>query len=324
MKGIIGIGNAITDILALLPEENILNELGFPKGSMQLVNFETIQNIELKVKNHIHSIKSGGSVGNTIYGLASFQYPAAYIGKIGNDSIGSLYKNDLEQQGVKCFFSDSSLNSGLAIAMITPDFERTFATFLGAASELEPSDIQENWLNNYKILHIEGYLVFNPQLLLHIAAMAKRKKMKISFDLASYNIVETNLPFLKDFLLNNVDIVFANEEEAKAFCGKLPEEAVNELNKYCEISIVKIGKNGSLIKSKNGVIHVPSYTSNVIDTTGAGDWYAAGFLYGYSNDFDIKKCGNIASYLAARVIEYVGAKIPQENLPKIIDMAKNL
>ncbi len=324
MKGIIGIGNAITDILALLPNENFLQELNFPKGSMQLVSFDVIQTIESRIKNYIHSIKSGGSVGNTMYALASFQYPSAYIGKIGNDSIGKFYKTDLENQGVKCFFSESELNSGIAIAMITPDSERTFATYLGAASELKPSDITENWLDNYQILHIEGYLVFNQELILHIANLARKKNIKISFDLASYNVVEANLTFIKDFLLNYVDIVFANEEEAKAFCGKNPKEAIKDLNKYCEVSIVKVGKNGSFVKDKNGLVHIQAFPSNVIDTTGAGDWYAAGFLYGFCNQYDISKCGQIASFLASKVIEHVGAKIPQEILPEIICSAKNL
>ncbi len=324
MKGIIGIGNAITDILALLPEENFLKELKFPKGSMQLVSYETIQNIESKIKKHIHSIKSGGSVGNTMYAIASFQFPSAYIGKIGNDSIGNFYKTDLESQGVKCFFSESEQNSGLAIAMITPDSERTFATFLGAASELKPSDINESWLDNYQILHIEGYLVFNKELIIHIANLAKKKNLKISFDLASYNVVEEHLPFIKEFLLKYVDIVFANEEEAKAFCGKAPQDAILEFSKYCKIAVVKVGKNGSYIKDNDFLVHIPSFQSNVIDTTGAGDWYAAGFLYMYCNNFDIEKCGKTASYLAARVIEHIGAKIPEEILPEIIKTAKIL
>jgi len=176
MKGIIGIGNAITDIMTVLPDEKLLSTINFPKGSMQLVDEKTIKKIEELTQHFPKTLKSGGSVANTMYGIASFNFPTAYIGKIGHDEIGQFYKSDMEQQGVKCYFSMSELNSGKAIAMITPDSERTFATYLGAASELKPEEINHSWLDSYAIMHIEGYLIFNRDLVLKVAEMAKAKK----------------------------------------------------------------------------------------------------------------------------------------------------
>ncbi len=324
MNGVIGVGNAITDMLAILPNDNILSELDFPKGSMQLVDSTTISTIQSKVGQYIQSVKSGGSAGNTMYGIASMGIPAAYIGKIGNDAIGELYFNDMKNQGVQCFFSHSDINSGLAVAMITPDSERTFATFLGAASELSPSEINNEWFSDYQIIHIEGYLVFNPDLLIRLGEIAIKHKLKVSFDMSSYNIVETNRTFITDFVKKYADIVFANEEEAYAFCGKKPEEAIHELANYCEIAVIKLGKKGSLMKHQGKVYTISAIDSKAIDTTGAGDWYASGFLYGLSMGYDMERCGKIASLLAGKVVEHIGAKIPADILHNVVKMAKNL
>lgn len=324
IKGIIGIGNAITDIMTVLPDENLLKQINFPKGSMQLVDEKTIQHIENLTTKFPKSLKSGGSVANTMYGIASFNFPTAYIGKIGHDEIGQFYKSDMEHQGVKCHFSMSELTSGKAIAMITPDSERTFATYLGAASELKPEEINDSWLDSYAIMHIEGYLIFNRDLVIKVAQMAKEKGMLISYDLASYNIVTENIDFIKEFTKEYVDIIFANEEEAKAFTGKAPKEALNEMSEFCQYAIVKVGKEGSLIKHNQSIYEIPAIKANAIDTTGAGDWYASGFLYGICNMLSIEKSGKIAALLAGNVIEHIGAKIPQEKLNQIIEMAKNL
>lgn len=324
MKGIIGIGNAITDIMTVLPDEKLLSEINFPKGSMQLVDNKTIEYIEQLTKHLPKTLKSGGSVANTMYGIASFNFPAAYIGKIGEDDIGKFYQSDMEQQGVKCYFLQSKLTSGKAIVMITPDSERTFATYLGAASELKPEEIEHSWLDDYAIVHIEGYLIFNRDLVIKVAEMAKEKGMLISYDLASYNIVADNLSFIQSFIKKYVDIVFANEEEARTFTSKSPEESLNEFASYCSYAIVKIGKEGSLIKHNGQTYKIPATKVNVIDTTGAGDWYASGFLYGLCNQLPIEVSGKIATLLAGKVIEHIGAKIPQEKLNHIIEMVKKM
>ena len=160
--------------------------------------------------------------------------------------------------------------------------------------------------------YIEGYLVQNHSMLEKAASLAKKYHQKIFLDLASYNVVEENIVFLKDFVEKYVDVVFANEEESKAFTGKTPEEAVHELATLCEIAVVKIGKNGSLIKSGNDLYTIEIIEATSVDTTGAGDQYAAGFIFGLSHGLDLEKCGKIASIMAGKVIEHYGARI----LPK--------
>lgn len=322
MSGIIGIGNAITDIVTLLPDDDLLTKIGFPKGSMQLVDIDTITQIDQLTQHCPKTLKSGGSVGNTMYGIAVLGAPSTYIGKIGNDDIGKLYEQDMKQHGVQCYMLQSSLHSGKAIAMITPDSERTFATYLGAASTINTEDINELWFDNQNIFHIEGYLVFNTDLMIYIATIAKKKGLLISYDLASYNIVENNLDFIRFFLKKYVDIVFANEEEAAAFTGTTNiNESINIFSQFCNYAIIKLGKKGSIIKHNGATISIPAINVKSIDTTGAGDWYASGFLYGLYHQLPIEKCGQIASYLAGKVVEHIGAKIPEE---KLISVKNNI
>ncbi|MFK5856323.1 MAG: PfkB family carbohydrate kinase, partial [Bacteroidota bacterium] len=175
---------------------------------------------------------------------------------------------------------------------------------------------------DYDILHVEGYLVQNHELLEAILRTAKNNGLKVSIDLASYNVVEDNLDFLKEMVEKYVDIVFANEEEAKAFTGLEPEEALNELSKVTDIAIVKIGKKGSMIKQGDTIVTVDVREIDPIDTTGAGDIYAAGFLYGLVNNLGFKKSGEVGSLLASTVIENIGAKISDGDWQKILKEIK--
>ena len=166
---------------------------------------------------------------------------------------------------------------------------------------------------DHGLLHIEGYLVQNHDLVESILQKAKSNGLKISVDLASYNVVEDNLEFLQEMISKYVDIVFANEEEAKAFTGMEPEDALNSLAQICETAVVKIGGEGSMIKTGDKIDIVKIDKLTPIDTTGAGDIYAAGFLYGYINNLGNKKSGEIGSLLASNVIQVIGAKISDKN-----------
>ena len=159
---------------------------------------------------------------------------------------------------------------------------------------------------------MEGYLVFNQELIKAGTEMAKSLGLKVAIDLASFNVVEANLEFLKDLIANSVDIVFANEEEAKSFTGKEPVEALNEISEMCELAIVKVGKDGSMIKRGNEVVHVGIIPAKALDTTGAGDSYAAGFFYGLTNGYSLENCGKIAALISGKVVEVMGANLPDE------------
>ena len=223
----------------------------------------------------------------------------------------------MKNNHIKPLLKRSMTETGVASTLISPDSERTFGTYLGAAVEVGADDLEPALFAGHKYFHIEGYLVFNTALVETALKMAKAKNMIISLDLASFNVVDANLRFLKDITKKYVDIVFANEEEAKSFTGEAPEEALNEIAKMCNIAVVKIGKNGSLIKQGNDMYSVGAISAKVIDTTGAGDLYAAGFLYGLTKGLSLAQCGHIGALLAGKVIEGIGAKIADSSWDNI-------
>jgi len=324
MKKILGIGNALVDIMTRLEDDLFLETIGLPKGSMQLVDNTLVEKLHTQIESLQKSISAGGSAANTINGLANLGVETGFIGVVGNDNMGDYFANDMIKNGITPHLSKSKNKSGTAIAFVSPDSERTFATFLGAALELTEMHLDENILKNYDIIHIEGYLVQNYDLIKSIMVKAKACGLKISLDLASYNVVEANLEFLKTLVEEYVDIVFANEEEAKAFTGKDPHEALCIISDCCEISIVKIGQKGSLIKRKEHTHIIGVIPAKSIDTTGAGDMYAAGFLYGYLNNMPLEKCGKIGAILAGNVIEVVGSKIENATWNNIKELIKNV
>jgi len=343
MKKILGIGNALVDILIRVKHESVLKQLNLPKGSMQLVNKLRSDEILSVLKNIPHSLAAGGSAANTIHGLGMLGARAGYIGVIGNDELGASFEADMKAAGVEPILIRSDTETGRAITLITPDSERTFATFLGAAVELSASELLHatpppappqqgrgasriqhychceersdaatgsSIFSGYDYLHIEGYLVQNHELIRTAVELAKTNGLLVSLDLASYNVVEANLEFLNDIVKKYVDIVFANEEEAKAITGHEPEKALHHLGQYCEVAVVKTGSRGSMIKAEGIVTEIGIIPVNPVDTTGAGDLYAAGFLYGHSLGWPLLKCGEAGALLAGNIIEEIGAKMP--------------
>ncbi len=310
MKSILGIGNALTDILAVLPDDTILNEYHIPRGSMQHVDKKTGDEILKRLKPLGVQYVAGGSAANTITSASIFGMRAAFIGKIGDDDLGHLFKSDQEQYGIRSILLKGKNPSGRAMVLITaPNAERTFADYMGAALEMVPEDLKPEYFKGYDYFHIEGYLVQNQALIRKAVEMAKQAGCLISLDMASYNVVESNEAFLHDIVDNYVDIVFANETEAKAFTGLEPREAVSDIAKHCQIAVVKIGKNGSMVQSGDEYHYIEAWPADPIDATGAGDTYAAGFLYAHSLGMPLKVCGEIGSVIAAKVVEVIGTKI---------------
>lgn len=311
MKSILGIGNALTDILAVLPDDTLLEEFHLPKGSMQHVDMTTGNKIWNRLRPMgIHYV-AGGSAANTITCTSIFGMPSGFIGKVGDDELGHLYKSDAEQLGVKCTLLTGKNPSGRSTVFITgASAERTMATYLGAALELVPEDLKPEFFEGYDYFHIEGYLVQNQDTIRRAVEMAKAAGCIISIDLASYNVVESNDAFLHDIVANNVDIVFANESESRAFSKKSdPREALDNISEYCDIAVVKVGKDGSWVKQGDEVHFIKPWPGVAIDATGAGDTYAAGFLYAHSEGMPVKVCGEVGSIIAAKVVEVIGSKI---------------
>lgn len=315
-------GNALVDIMIRLDDEQFLNHLELPKGSMQLVDAPRSQAVLNKFERHPKSLSAGGSAANTIHGLAMLGVPTGYIGVIGEDELGGSFVKDMIDAGVEPHMIHSLQETGRAIALVTPDSERTFATFLGAAIELGSDHLASFNFKKYDTLHIEGYLVQNHELILTAVSLAKENGLTVSLDLASYNVVEANLDFLRDIVTRYVDIVFANEEEAKAFTGKEPREALDEIASMARIAVVKTGSKGSLVKSGKEIAEIGIIEVTPVDTTGAGDLYASGFLYGQSLGLSLQKCGEIGALLAGNVIGVLGSKIQKEEWRRIVESLK--
>jgi len=310
MKSILGIGNALTDILAVLQDDSLLNYYHLPRGSMQHVDRETGEKIWQTLKPMGVQYVAGGSSANTITGTAVLGMPSTFIGKVGDDELGSLFQSDQARNGIKSTLFKGNAASGRAMVFITaPNAERTFAVYLGAAIELVPEDLTLEYFRGHDYFHIEGYLVQNQDLVRKAVELAKEAGLVISIDMASYNVVESNDAFLHDIIENYVDIVFANEMEAEAFTKMQSREALDEIAKICDIAIVKIGKDGSMVKSGDEYHYIEAWPADTIDATGAGDMYAAGFLFAHAHGLSLKMCGDVGSIVAAKVVEVIGPKI---------------
>ncbi len=318
-KAILGIGNALVDVMFSLSDDNLLNQFGLPKGSMTLVDAPLSEKIQAGAKHLPREIHTGGSAANTIHGIAKLGGSCGYLGKISKDEFGDFFQSEFERENIRTHLFYSATATGKATALISADSERTFGTYLGAAMELSAKDLSESEFDNYGYLHIEGYLVQNHALIETAVKMAKNAGLKVAIDMASFNVVEANLDFLKKLVAEYVDIVFANEEEAKSFTGFEPEDALNAIAGICEIAVVKIGANGSLIKRGNELVRIAAIPAKSIDTTGAGDIYASGFLYALSEGYPLEKAGTLGSFLSGKVVEVMGAKIPDSQWPALLE-----
>lgn len=312
MKKILGIGNALVDVLINIEDDNILSQNNLDKGGMVMIDADRKREIHDRIRQYEQSCATGGSTSNTIHGLARLGAPAGYIGKIGRDEMGKFFRDEMKRFGVTPHMIESDVDTGIATTFISTDAERTFATYLGAAAMMTPEELDPEVIAQYDCIHVEGYLIFNHDLILKVCQIAKEKGLQISMDMASYNIIEANYDFVKMLLTDYVDIIFANEEEAKAFTGKEGVDALNVLSEYCSVAIVKVGKDGSYIKMNGEITKIEPVDAVRRDTTGAGDIYASGFLYGLLNGYTPLKAGNLASFLSARMIEVIGAKLPDE------------
>jgi sugar/nucleoside kinase (ribokinase family) len=320
MKRVIGIGNALVDIMVPVADEELLARFSLPKGSMQLVDSYASERVKAGTATMRRTVSAGGSVANTIHALGILGTSPGYIGSVGRDSTGEFFASELRNAGVDPVLFLRESPSGTAVALVTPDSERTFATHLGAAIELNADELNEDLFRGYDILYLEGYLIINFDLTLRACQLAKSLGMLVAIDLASYNVVDDNRDRFQQIVTDYVDILFANEEEALALTGKGADEAAAILSESCEVVVVKTGSRGSLIRRGEEIVRVNILPVNPIDTTGAGDMYAAGFLFGYSKGESLDRCGVYGTILAGNVIEVMGAKLPAERWNSVMEV----
>ena len=314
MKRVIGIGNALTDMLVNLKSDSVLGRFQLKKGSMSLVDTKLQTEISKSVAGLPYSLSLGGSAGNTIRAMARLGASVGFIGKVGHDKTGDFFEQALENLGVEPIIFRGEERSGKCVSLISPDGERTMVTHLGAALEMKAEEIQSTVFDGYDCLYVEGYLVQDHELIRGAMRTAKACGLKIAIDLASFNVVEENLEFLQELVRDYVHSLCATEAAARACPGEAePLNALNAISESCELVVVKIGMKGALIKRHEEVVHVGIMAAaKRVDTTGAGDFYAAGFLAGLCEGLNLRQCGTIGAITAGKVIEVVGTTFGEE------------
>jgi sugar/nucleoside kinase (ribokinase family) len=321
-KVIVGIGSALVDVL-VNADDDFLKKIGASKGGMELVDDNVINNTLSQISEKPH-IVPGGSACNTVVGVGKLGGSARFVGKYGKDDFGLLFENDLKKNNVEPVLFKSDLPTGRVLSIITPDAQRSMFTYLGASSEILPEDISSECFSGAAIVHIEGYLLFNKDLILAALKKAKAAGALISLDLASYTVVEESKELLKKIVFDYVDILIANEDEARVFTGYTDEiKAVESLSENVDIAVLKVGKRGSYIHSSGKISRIKAIgTGAAVDTTGAGDLWAAGFLFGIVNQYSVEKCGELGSACGYEVCQVVGADIPDEGWQRIHSLLK--
>ena len=312
-KKILGIGNAIVDVFVKV-DDNFLLKNNLTKGSMKLIERNEFENLKRTIK--IEKIEAGGSVANTMAGISYLGGNSSFIGKISSDEFGKIYKKSLEKINVNfCYLEkNESLPTGASIIFITPDTERTMCTYLGISSQLSKEDINENYIKDYEIIFLEGYLWdkgISEDMFKYVINLAQKNNIKIAMSLSDIFCVTRHRDDFFRLLKNDLNILIGNENEINELMQKNNLlDSINELKKVNKLIIITRSANGSLAVLNNEIINCESVkVQRVLDLTGAGDLFAAGFFKEYLDKSNIKKCLQTGSQLAAKIIQKIGARI---------------
>jgi fructokinase len=312
-KKILGIGNAIVDVFVKVDDDFLLkNKL--TKGSMKLIEKGEFDILKSTIK--IEKIEAGGSVANTMAGIAYLEGHPSFIGKINSDEFGKIYKKSLEKINVSFLYSEKveNLSTGASIIFITPDSERTMCTYLGISSQLSKEDIDEDYIKDYEIIFLEGYLWdkgISEEMFKHVINFAKKKNIKLAMSLSDIFCVSRHREDFFKLLKNDLSILFGNENEINELMQKNNLlNSMNELKSIDKLIIITRSENGSVALLNDEITYCESTkVEKALDLTGAGDLFAAGFLKEYLDKSNIKNCLQAGSKLAAKIIQKVGARL---------------
>jgi len=312
-KKILGIGNAIVDVFVKVDDIFLLKN-NLTKGSMKLIERQEFESLKNTIK--IEKIEAGGSVANTMAGIAYLEGHPSFIGKINSDEFGRIYKKSLEKIDVNFLYSEKkeNLSTGTSIIFITPDSERTMCTYLGISSQLSKEDINKNYIKNYEIIFLEGYLWdkgISEEMFKYVIDLAKRNNIKVAMSLSDIFCVSRHREDFFQLLKNDLNILFGNENEINELMQKNNLlSSINELKSIDKLIVITRSENGSMAILNNEITYCKSSkVKKVLDLTGAGDLFAAGFLKEYLNKSNIKNCLQAGSKLAAKIIQKVGARL---------------
>jgi len=309
-----GVGNAIMD-LQLQCEDVFLDSIGVEKGIMTLSEEARQQYVLEQLSDHRVNQCSGGSAANTIVGIADFGGKVAYACKVGNDGFGRQYIREMRTLGITIEVPANNGQTGSCVVLITPDAQRTMLTHLGASATLDQDDIIAAEIARAKYVYIEGYLfagAATKAAALKTIELAKQKGVKVALTVSDPFLIDLCRDEFRKLIEGSVDLLFCNEQEARALTGfDDPVECAREIHKHAENVALTLGKEGSIIMHEGEVIPIEGMEVDAVDTTGAGDMYAAGVLYGITNDLSWHQAGHLGSHAAAQVVAQLGARLPR-------------
>jgi sugar/nucleoside kinase (ribokinase family) len=311
------------DQLVHVSEEFLAQKVPGEKGGGDRLTREELNRIKEQLDT-APSLATGGSSANTIKGLAYLGEKCGLISHVGNDPLGEHITNYMKKIGVTTLFTRSCLPTTQVLCLITPDGQRTMRLHSGCSEEMNETFLHPDYFENVEIVHFATYSLHKANLVEVAMQLGREAQAKISLDLSSFEMVRKFHERIMNLLSNYVDIVFANEDEVFELLGLPPEEGCLKLQEICPIAVVMIGDKGCFIGSHGTVIHCPAFATEAIDSTGAGDFFASGFLYGYLNHYPLDKCGSLGNRFASEIVSIQGAELHPEKRVEVMEKLKSL
>ncbi|MFI5344152.1 MAG: carbohydrate kinase family protein [Chlamydiales bacterium] len=312
---ILGIGAACIDLMITVSED-FINDVPGTKGGAEEIDRLDLDRI-LSLSDQTPLITTGGSSANVIKCLAGLGESCGFFSSLGDDDFGRHYSDYMQRQKIQCLFIPSPHPTNCVLCMITPDGQRTMRFFEGSSLSMTHDQLMPSHFSGVQLLHLDAYSLRQRGLVEHAMQLAKQSRSLISIDLSSFEMIRDYFSILNSILAKYVDIVFANADETRAMTGLDPEEGCFALQNICSIAVVMIGKEGCLVGHNGQILHCPAHPAHLIDSTGAGDYFAGGFLYGYLHQQPLLSCANLGNRLGGLIVEVKGAELPKEKWQEI-------
>ena len=319
MHRFLAIGAPLMDYILWVPEE-YLQKIKGAKGGMEPVSQQEFLSL-MQSSEQMPTLAAGGSQANTLKGLAHFGHECTFVGMVGEDSQGQEYQNIMQKVGIQCCFQkEKNVTTGGVLCLVTPDGDRTMRTFLGASAKFDASMLKEQHFENIDLVHLSAYSFYEESVVEKTIALAKKAHAKVSLSLASFEVVQQFRPLIESLLLEGVDFVFGNNQEAEALCGLQEKKAALKLAEHVECAVVHDGANGAWAAKNGAFEYMPAFEAlEVKDSTGAGDCFTAGFLHAYFEGLSLNKTLRLANACGAATVQVIGAELPKKVWTQLVE-----